>query len=207
MTGQAVVLVHGLWVNGMDMALLRHRLRPHFSPFQFSYHSVCASPGENAARLAEFSDGIDAETLHYVAHSLGGLVVRHLFHRTGDRRPGRVVTLGTPHRPSHSARRLHGFAPTRALLGKSTEHGLLGGVPPWREGRELGSIAGTRRFGMGVVIPGLPVPNDGTVAVEETRLEGLRDHLTLPLSHFGLLFSSLAGDAVVNFLQHGRFTP
>ncbi len=97
------------------------------------------------------------------------------------------------------------FLPTKILLGQSIDDGLLGEMPDWTSSRELGSIAGTLRFGMGIIIPGLPAPNDGTVAVEETRFNGLNDHLSLPLSHFGLLRSSRANDAVVKFLQNGNF--
>lgn len=59
---------------------------------------------------------------------------------------------------------------------------------------------------MGIVIPGLDLPNDGTVAVAETHLQGMEDHLCLPLSHFGLILSSSAAGQVVNFLRNGKFS-
>ncbi len=202
---EAVVFVHGLWVNGMDMSLLRHRLKKHYKCYQFSYNSVLHQSVENAEKLNQYVSSIDAETIHFVGHSLGGLVVRHMLHRFPQQKPGRIVTLGTPHNQSHSARQLSRFLPTKLLLGKSINNGLLGVVPAWPKSRELGSIAGTLRFGMGIIVPGLPVPNDGTIAVEETRLDGMNDHLSLPLSHFGLLLSSRASNAVIKFLQNGKF--
>lgn len=202
---EAVVLVHGLWVNGLDMSLLRHRLQKQYACHQFSYSSVFHAPAENAEKLNEFTANIDADTIHFVGHSLGGLVIRHLFHHHPQQKPGRIVTLGTPHNQSRSAARLSRFLPTRIMLGKSIDNGLLGGLPNWSAQRELGSIAGTLRFGLGILIPGLPEPNDGTVAVEETRLQGMGDHLILRLSHFGLLLSASASTAVVQFLQHGKF--
>ena len=205
MADEAVVLIHGLWVNGLDMSLLRHRLGKHFKTFQFSYNSVANSPPVNADKLNRFLSTIDSQTIHLVAHSLGGLVIRHLLHRHPKQKHGRIVTLGTPHNYSHSAGQLSRFFPTRFILGKSIDDGLLGMLPLWTSPRELGSIAGTLRFGMGVVIPGLSEPNDGTVSVDETRLEGMNDHLTLCVSHFGLLLSSRANDAVVKFLNIGKF--
>lgn len=205
MSKEALVFVHGLWVNGMDMSLLRHRLKKHYKCHQFSYNSVRYQSEENAEKLNRYVSSIDAETIHFVGHSLGGLVVRHLLHRFVQPKPGRIVTLGTPHNQSHSARQLSRFLPTKFLLGKSINNGLLGAMPAWTSSRELGSIAGTLRFGMGIIIPGLPVPNDGTVAVKETQLAGMNDHLSLPLSHFGLLWSSGASDAVLKFLQNGKF--
>ena len=202
---EAVVLVHGLWVNGMDMSLLRYRLSEHYDTFQFSYNTVQNSPAENAAQLNDFVSGIDHKVIHFVGHSLGGLVIRQFFHLFPEQAEGRVVSLGSPHKQSHSARQLSTFSFTRMLLGKSIEDGLLGEMPPWQGQTELGSIAGSLRLGMGVIIPGLPRPNDGTVSVEETRLEGMSDHLVLPLSHFGLVLSYKAFEAVVYFLQNGNF--
>ena len=94
---------------------------------------------------------------------------------------------------------------TRMLLGRSLDGGLLGSVPEWQAERELGSIAGTLRFGMGMIIPGLPAPNDGTVSVRETELKGMRDHLILPVSHFGLVVSTRVCEAADCFLREGKF--
>lgn len=205
MSKEAVVLIHGLWVNGVDMSLLRHRLKKDFVTYQFSYNSVTSDPAENAEKLQYFLSTINENTIHFVAHSLGGLVVRYLFHKYPQQKPGRIVTLGTPHNQSHSAHRLSGFLPTRWLLGKSIDNGLLGEMPTWEGQRDLGSVAGTFRFGMGVIIPDLPEPNDGTVAVEETRLENMKGHCIFHLSHFGLLLSTKVSNAVVKFLKDGKF--
>ena len=206
MTPEAVVLVHGLWVNGLYMSLLRMRLRnAGFEARQFSYPSVRSSPRSNAVELNAFIQSLHAGTVHLVGHSLGGLVIRHLLNEFPGQRPGRVVTLGTPHRPSSAARSLARWLPGRMLLGEYLRGGLLGGLPPWPAQRELGCIAGTLRFGLGTVVPGIPQPSDGTVAVEETRLPEMRDHISFPVSHFGLLASRRVAAAVAQFLRHGRF--
>ncbi len=206
MTREAVVLVHGLWVNGFDMSLLRQRLRQAgYASHQFSYNSVSCPPVENAEKLNNFAKEIDAATIHFVGHSLGGLVVRHLYHKYPQQKPGRVVTLGTPHQQSHTARQLSRLYPGKLLLGKSTENGLTGELPKWDSSHEIGSIAGSLQFGMGLVLTGLATPNDGTVAVKETLLEGMTDHLTLDVSHFGLLLSRRVSEAVIKFLREGRF--
>lgn len=206
MSEEAVVLVHGIWMNGLDMGILRRRLaRAGFDPVQFRYPSVRNAPAINAMDLNALARGLDAQTVHFVGHSLGGIVIRHLFSEYPDQRPGRVVTMGTPHRFSAAAERLSRSLPGRLLLGESIKRGLLGNAPPWPRARELGSIAGTLRLGFGMVVPGVPSPNDGTVAVEETRLPEMRDHLTLPVSHFGLLLSARAANQTAYFLRHGCF--
>ncbi len=202
----AVVLVHGLWMTGLEMALLRRRLRRcGFLPCQFSYPTVRAPVVENAARLHGFLQRVSAPVVHFVGHSLGGLVIRRFFHDHPPRRPGRIVTLGTPHQGSMVARRLarHGWG--RRLLGRSIEGGLLGDLPPWSGTRELGVIAGNRNLGVGLLMPGLARPNDGTVAVAETRLPEAADHVVLPASHMGLLISSAVAQLTCVFLRTGRF--
>jgi len=188
------------------MSLLRLRLHgAGFDTRQFSYPAVRSSPRANAMALNAFIRDMRAETVHLVGHSLGGIVIRHLLQDYSDQRAGRIVTLGTPHQASSAARTLSRWLPGRIALGKSVHDGLLGGVPRWPAQRELGCIAGTLRFGMGTIVPGIPRPSDGTVAVEETQLPEMRDHITLPVSHFGLLLSPRVASEVVHFLKHGRF--
>jgi len=203
---ETIVLVHGLYVNGMDMSLLRKRLEnASFNTLRFSYHSLKNTPLENALALQSFTEKIQSPALHFVCHSLGGLVIRHLFHNYPEQRPGRIVTLGTPHTNSSAAIKLHQSSSSRWVLGKSTKLGLLGDVPPWRNTHELGVIAGKLRLGLGMFVPGIPRPNDGTVAVSETMFDGMTDHIILPVSHFGMLLSNTVAGQTGNFLRHGRF--
>ena len=58
------------------MSLLRRRLNQDFQTYQFSYNSVKLSPSENADKLKEFLTDIDASTIHFVGHSLGGRGIR-----------------------------------------------------------------------------------------------------------------------------------
>lgn len=206
MSEETVILIHGIWMNGMDMTLLHRRLTAEgYDTRQFSYHSVQASPLQSARELADFTRLINAPVIHFVCHSLGGLILRHMFHEYHEQKPGRIVTLATPHRPSSAARQLSRFAPGRLLLGHSVERALLGQAPPWQSRHELGVIAGALRMGVGMLIPGIPVPNDGTVAVEETELVGMKDHITLPISHTGMLLSYRVFKQTVYFLNHGLF--
>ncbi|MGH8604050.1 MAG: esterase/lipase family protein, partial [Gammaproteobacteria bacterium] len=148
---------------------------------------------------------LDAGEIHFVCHSLGGLVIRHYFSLFEDLRHGRIVTLGTPHQGSDVARYVSTSTLGRKLLGKSNRHGVSGDVPAWKGACELGSIAGTRSVGMGRVIADLSKPNDGTVAVAETHLQGVKDHIALPVSHLGMLASRQVVIQVLHFLQQGRF--
>lgn len=203
---EAVVLIHGLFLNGYEMGLLRFQLtRAGYVPRRFRYHSVRSSPASVAEELRKVVQDLDAGKVHFVCHSLGGLVIRHYFSLYEDLRHGRVVTLGTPHQGSGVARYVSTFSLGQRLLGQSNRHGVSGGVPAWEGVCELGSIAGTLSVGMGRVIAELSKPNDGTVAVVETHLRGAKDHIALPVSHLGMLASRQVAIQIVHFLQQGCF--
>lgn len=206
---EAVVFIHGVWMCGAEMALLRRRVAAAGYPvYRFRYPSLFATPARNAQRLDAFLAGIDADLVHLVAHSLGGLVLCHLFHDFPAQRPGRVLMLGTPLRGSAVARRLAGWPVLRHLLGRSVQGGLLGDGPGWPPGRPLGMVAGNRGLlGVGLLIGGLRRPHDGTVAVAETDAPAVTEHLQVPYSHFGMLLARPVADAVVRYLRSGRLTP
>ncbi len=202
-----IVFVHGLWMMGTDMALLRHRIRKQqFAVHQFSYPTMRKNPVENALLLQTYLKHLDAETVHFVAHSLGGLVLRHLFHLYPNQRRGKVVMLGTPNSGSAVAQVLVRSAWGRMILGKSVDHGLLGEVPDWHAKNALGVIAGTAALGAGRLVNRFDGANDGTVAVVETHLEGQTDHLILPATHTGLIFNSQVAEQICLFIKQGYFS-
>ena len=203
---EAVILVHGIWMNGAEMWRLRQRLKQAgYECYQFKYHCLKKTPEENAESLYEFTQVIDAPVIHYVCHSLGGIVLLHLFDKHIIKQQGRIVLLGSPVNGSEVARRLYKTRFTRWSLGKSVDHGLLGDRPVWIKPRDLGVIAGTLPIGVGLVVGGLESPHDGTVSVEETYLGGATDFMNYPASHFGLLYSLEVAIQIVTFLRAGKF--
>lgn len=187
------------------MQLLARRLRRvGYRTVLFSYPSLRTSIPNNARFLQSFIQSFDTTVVHLVAHSLGGLVVRYLVAQAPHLPFGRTVTLGTPHQGSHIARELH-ISRLKFILGRSATQGLLGDAPPWPTKLELGSLAGTQNAGIGRFIGTNLVPADGTVAVAETFLQGMTDHICLPVSHTGLLISPTVAVQVSAFLATGRF--
>ena len=170
---------------------LAHRLNAAgLATARFGY-STRATPAANAERLAAWLGRRPETPRRFVAHSLGGIVLAHLFDRHPDLlfTDTRVVLLGSPLAGSEVAKRLARHALGRRLLAGSLVDGLDGKAPAWRAANTL-MIAGTRPIGPGRLVPGaLHGTNDGTVAVDETRVPGLAAHECLPVNHFGLLLS------------------
>jgi len=203
----AVVVVHGLWMPGTEMVLLRRRLRAAgYMPEPFHYKSVTRSLSDNAKALAEFADSVPGETLHFVGHSLGGVLTLDMLARHKIDRPGRVVCIGSPLRGTFVGARLQRFGTGgQRVIGKSIDELVTrGGLPHWSSSRDVGVVAGDLPIGLGRPF-GLRGPNDGMVTVEETKLPGAADHIVLHLSHTALLMSARAASQVVHFLEHGRF--
>ncbi|MDH5241491.1 MAG: hypothetical protein OEW73_11970, partial [Gammaproteobacteria bacterium] len=69
----------------------------------------------------------------------------------------------------------------------------------------IGVIAGTVPLGLGRLFTDFNEDNDGTISVSETRLQGARDHLILPVSHKGMLVSADVADQAAAFLKRGEF--
>jgi pimeloyl-ACP methyl ester carboxylesterase len=205
-TNETVVLIPGLWFPAVGLRYLGHHLgRRGYDVRYFSYPSVRHDLRENAARLNAFLAGIEVPVIHLVGHSLGGILIRALFRFHPQQKPGRVVTLGSPHGGSVVARRKNASRAWRRLMGRGVAQMLLGVDWP-APGRDIGTIAGRRSFGLGRVAGGrLPMPNDGLLTEDETRIAGATDVLALPVSHSGMLFSPEVARAVAAFLADGHF--
>ena len=152
----------------------------------------------------------DASKIHFVTHSLGGILVRHYF-RNPDQKPknlGRVVMLGPPNKGSPVVDQMgevpgfdlwNGEAGSQLGTDPDSVPNMLGPVD-----FDLGVIAGNRTVSpiMSSMIEG---ENDGKVSVESTKVEGMNDHITLKLTHTFMMNSPKALRQVAHYLAHGRF--
>ncbi len=205
-----VVVIHGLWMSGLEAGLLRHRLSDEygFTTALFRYGTFGTGFVDNAARLRDFLDTLDATRIHLVGHSTGGLMALRALEQRPLTVPGRMVCLGSPLRGSLAARAMVGVGGDlgAAALGMTGREALLEVFfSEYRGDRDVGVIAGTMGVGPAQLLGVLPEPNDGTVAVAETRLPGITAHLQLPVTHMGLLISPEVARQAAHFLHHGRF--
>jgi pimeloyl-ACP methyl ester carboxylesterase len=204
---EAVVLVHGLWVHGAVMALMQRRIaRAGYRVYNYSYPTLRLTLTENAQRLARYCRDIPAPRLHFVGHSLGGLIVLRMLELDGGTPFGRVVLAGMPFTGSYAAHRFCRLPGGRAALGRSMTEWLGAGRCDPGGGREIGIVAGSRPLGLGcMVAPDLPRPSDGVVSVAETDVPGMRDRIVLHVSHSGMLVSRAVARQICAFLRDGAF--
>jgi pimeloyl-ACP methyl ester carboxylesterase len=208
---ETVVLVHGLGRTRVSMALLGSRLGDAgFRVVNVGYPSTRA-PMEDIvellrARLEACCTAL--ERLHFVTHSMGGIVVRRYLAEYSTAHEGRVVMLSPP---SHGSEVIDAFADSpllRVLLGPAgTGLGTDSASIPNRLGParfELGVITGNRSVNLinSWLIPG---PDDGKVAVDRARVEGAA-FLVVPATHPFIMNRLDVASEVVSFLRTGRFT-
>jgi pimeloyl-ACP methyl ester carboxylesterase len=142
-----VIFVHGAVVNGLEMALLRHRFRGlGYRARQFHYQSMTVGLEENVRRLGEFVRRTEGDVIHVVGHSMGGVLTRLLFERVPEPRPGRLVAIGSPFLDCWIGHRISGLHPVgRYLVGRTVRDHLTGPREAvWRGARDFGVLASRR---------------------------------------------------------------
>ncbi len=200
-----IILVHGLWFGSWAMAPLAKRLRAQgFAVRRIRYRTTGEGLTQHAQRLHRFAGETGGEQIHFVGHSLGGLVILKTLAEYNDLPPGRVVLLGSPLGGSKVARKARRVTGSGHLFGEIRST-LERGFKRLPARRETGMIAGSKTIGLGALVGGTEGPGDGTVSISETRVDGLSDHLVLPVTHTGMLFSREVASQVALFLQNGQF--
>lgn len=205
---EAIVVSHGLWMSGAETYFLRQRLA-ELGPYEshpFSYRSTRDHLGLHASQLLGFAAAIDADVVHFVGHSLGGLLTLHALREACPANIGRIVVLGSPLVGCRAGNSIMAWPIGDKVLGSVMAEVLaMLPLPDWDLDIDLGVIAGTLGHGLGHLFAPVEAPHDGTVAVSETLLPGVSDHLELPVSHTGMVLSQLVAEQVAVFLRDGRF--
>ncbi len=206
-----VVLLHGLARSAWAMRPLASALeQAGYRVHNLDYPSTQSTPAQLVAHLDEQlrSCCADAVRLHFVTHSLGGILVRAYLADHDVPALGRVVMLAPPNHGSEYVDALGDWklfplllGPTATQLGTDAES-LPNRLPD--PDFELGVIAGTGgpHWLGDAVIDG---PNDGTVAVRSTRVGGMRDFLAVDVSHTFIMRDPVVVEQTIAFLRDGHF--
>lgn len=159
--------------------------------------------------IERFTDGVEG-SVHFVCHSMGGLLARVYLTGHRPKRLGRVVMLGTPNSGSEIADHLKNSIAYRAFFGPAGQQlvtqrnaATSAMLPP--VDYPVGIIAGNRSI-YPAASAFLPKPHDGRVSVANTRLDGMTDHIVIRTSHPWLVRNGEAIEQTIAFLKDGRFT-
>ena len=211
-TAECVVLLHGLGRTRLSMQPLASYLKKQgYRVINLGYPSTEYPIEELADFIGEKVEqvsGTQASRLHFVTHSLCGIVLRCYLKKNRPANLGRVVMLGPPNRGSELVdtlsktflfSKIYGPAGMKLGTGPDGVPNQLGPVD-----FELGVITGNRSVNpfFSRLIPG---EDDGKVSVEGAKVEGMADFLVVPRSHPFIMNSPEVAEQVVHFIRHGRF--
>ncbi len=210
---ELVVLAHGLGRSDWAMWRLAEQLEDAgYKVCRLDYDTL----GESVSSvLAETSKQIDAcivnaPKIHFVGHSLGGLITRAYLQnnldKIGQERLGEVVLMGTPNKGSELADHFNdswlmdiaGGITQAMMTGDNSLGNSLGELEV-----NFGVIAGTESSSL--TNDKFTGPNDGLVSVESTKLKNMSDFITIKVNHAQMRYNEEVAEQTIHFLRKGVF--
>ncbi|MBQ0797684.1 MAG: alpha/beta hydrolase [Porticoccaceae bacterium] len=208
---ECVILLHGLARSDQSMGKLEQALiEENFTTINVKYPST-EYDVETLSEIAitpALSQCAPEEEVNFITHSMGGILVRQYLSSHQISRLNHVVMLGPPNQGSEVVDTLGDFPGFYFINGDA---GMQLGTGDLSVPNSLGSanfdvgiIAGTRSINW-ILSSFIPSTDDGKVSVERTKLDGMNDHIEMPVTHPFMMKNHQVIAQVIYYLKHGSF--
>ncbi|MBS0629169.1 MAG: alpha/beta fold hydrolase [Verrucomicrobia bacterium] len=207
---ESVYCLHGFMRSPDSMQPMANAFRREgYEAWSWCYPSKDRTIQEHADNLVldlrATADCHPGEPIHFVTHSLGGIIVRAALNHPDcpeEAKKGKAVLLAPPNQGSQFGRALDHVKPVKKLLGENAGRELLTKenfdyVGQFPQSKKVLIISGT--FGWN---PLIPERNDGKVGVKESCLETSHDHVKVFAGHSWIMYSDSVIDQAVDFIQN-----
>lgn len=210
---ECVILLHGLGRNKHCMKKIAERLEGHgYQVWNEGYPSTKKSirslVTDHLQPAVEWAKEMGAVKIHFVTHSLGGILTRFYLQENAIPKGSRIVMISPPNKGSEVADRLKSLFLYKRWMGPAGQEigTSFGSVPNKLKpvDADIGVISGTRSMEpwFSIMIPG---PDDGKVSVENTKLSEMNDFLTVKSTHPFIMTNFEVINQVAFYLRNGRF--
>lgn len=209
-TKEKVILIHGFARNNMSMWKLASSIeKAGYEVERVGYKSLRKNIDEiKKIVFKQFDKNIDSkyEKVHFVGHSLGGLLIRSYLGNHNVKNLGNVVLIGSP---SHGTEAVDYYkdkkwfkltGPIAVELGTNGSKFLESLTQPYYN---LGVIAGNKEIKLFEHV--LKGQDDGLVRVESTKIKGMSDFIIIKANHAGMRFNKNVAHQTISFLKNGKF--
>lgn len=210
---ECVILLHGLVRSSDSMDKIEQRLLAEgYQTVNYDYpsrdYTIEELANHNIPEALRRCDQPQTRKIHFVTHSLGGILVRYYLQQHTIENLGRVVMLSPPNQGSEAVDELADLPGFELLNGPAGEqlgtddNGLPAQLGP--ADFEVGIITGDHSVNL-VLSQLIPGEDDGKVSIKNARLEGMKDFLVVPHSHTFIMRSDAVIDQIIFFLKNGIF--
>lgn len=208
---EGIILIHGIFrTNSCMKKIARFFENKNYKTLNIEFPSTKYDISSLAKiihqEVKEFAQQVTK--IHFIGHSIGGLIIRTYLNTYSLENLGRVVMLGTPNNGSEIAdflkdfylyKKLYGPAGQQLITDQSKFKNIFGSI-----NYELGVIAGISSFHF-IANKIIGKESDGRVSVISTKVEGMKDHITIKSTHVGLTSNKEAWQFTKNFIETGNF--
>lgn len=214
---ELVVLLHGIGQSGVNMAGIQFSLEnAGYKTLNIEYPSLKNNLETLSSYLAQELKkedvwGGEYHQVHFTSHSMGGLVIRGYLEAHKKDIPedklGRVVMLAPPNGGSEVADLMKNLLPYQWLFGPAGQELTTEEQKNIKTDvyYDLGIIAGDKDWPYLIAAHIIHGGSDGRVAVEKTKLEGMKDHVTLSATHSFISWKLSVHKQIIYFIKHGAF--